>query len=366
MTDLPAYLQTRSTPKIATKAAEGIGGSLPPHISIRSNRFTLIDAAGNKQPMQELFLDGCFVDVRDVMCKQYYADANWTPDSSDPPTCWSANGIAPSRDAGSDPTCGPTCAVCQWNVRGSDQSMEGKPTKACRDEKWTAFQPVKYSTMLFQLKITPGSFKTWSAYVKKFEGQTTDLSDVVTRVSFLPDGNGKLVFEAISYINETMYKNREAMLAEKKTDILVGRNDRPKQVALAAPLVNTNLADSQFGAMVQSVPLPPPASAGSSFGQTASAPFAAPPAASTAPQEQALQQRRKRRTAAEIAADNAAKANPVPQGSSTPLVAPFRPAAEQPAPFAPSPPAQGSFGIAPGVAPNAELQATLNSVFGKQ
>jgi hypothetical protein len=138
-----------------------------------------------------------------------------------------------------------------------------------------------------------------------------------------------------------MYNHREAALSSKKTDMLVGRNDVPRQGALPAPSASS---DAPVQPVAFTPSSPPPA-----------APFGNAPTNGTAPPAQ----KRKRRTAAEIAADKAAEAAP----AAAP-VAPFRPAAEQPAPFATEQPTQ--FGISPGVAPNPELQATINNLFGKQ
>ena len=68
---LPAHLQGRQIKSLTERAAEGMGSTLPPHISIRGNSFTFVDAAGNEyQPV--LTFDAAIVDVSDVMCKRYY------------------------------------------------------------------------------------------------------------------------------------------------------------------------------------------------------------------------------------------------------------------------------------------------------
>jgi len=95
---LPAYLQQRQSRAVNERAAAGIGSSMPPHISIQGNSFTLIDAAGNEQNEGGV-IEVCIADVSDVTCKRYYGDKKWTPDSKDPPVCWSSNGLGPSRDA---------------------------------------------------------------------------------------------------------------------------------------------------------------------------------------------------------------------------------------------------------------------------
>ena len=51
---LPAHLQNRQSRAVNERAAAGIGSSMPPHISIQGNSFTLIDAAGNEQNEGEI------------------------------------------------------------------------------------------------------------------------------------------------------------------------------------------------------------------------------------------------------------------------------------------------------------------------
>ncbi len=343
---LPAYLQSRQSRIVSDGAADGIGGSLPPHISIRGNEFTLIDAAGNKQEVPEKYLDVCFVDRSDVVCKQYY-EQDYVDGANDPPTCFSANGIAPSVEAVNPQS--PTCATCEWNVRGSDVSkISGKAIKACRDEKWTAVILPKYPAMVFQFRVTPGSFVSWKGYVDKFKGQATDLSDVVTRLAFEKGKNGVLTFEAVSYIDEVLYKARESAATERKTDTLVGRNDRPIQAAIA----DARQAEEQR-------PLAPPAP-NAGFGGQPNGPAPQAPVSATA--EPAG--RRKRRTQAEIAADNAkasgaALAAPGPGfGGGQAGPAPFRPAAP------PEPTGGPQFGIQQhAVAPDPAMTAMLGNIF---
>src|ERR1700719_178472 len=93
---LPAHLQKAQLPRLSDRATEGMGSAMPPHISIRGNEFTLVDAAGEETSIETKYLDAAIVDMSDVMCKLFYDNA-WTPDSKDLPICWSANGIVLSR-----------------------------------------------------------------------------------------------------------------------------------------------------------------------------------------------------------------------------------------------------------------------------
>jgi hypothetical protein len=327
---LPAYLQNRQSRTVTERAASGLGGSMPAHISIQGNSFTLIDAAGNESN-EGGTIDVCIADVSDVNCKRYYGYKPWTPDSNDAPLCWSANGVGPSRDASSPQNA--ICATCPHNERGSAISkISNKAIKACRDEKWLAIILPKYPTMLFQLVLTPGSFKNWKEFLKPFETHGVDISDTVTRLSFEPKVTGVLLFTpaqtpqgGVIWIDENTAKAREAALTGKATDLLVGRNDIPIQGQLAAPKQEAIAAPAEQPA----------------FGQ------------GTQGQAQAPAGRKRRATA-----EAAPPAQPSNFGNNGPAQAPFMPP-EQPNGGA-------AFGMAAGAEPNQALASTLENLFGKK
>src|SRR5271163_1452073 len=185
---LPAYLQNRQVQDFTDYAADGIGGMLPPHVSIQGNLFTLIDATGQEfEPMQTM--DVVIVDRSTVTCKMYFGKP-WTPGSEEPPMCWSTNGIGPSRDAVTPQA--RTCAECPNNVRGSAVSaISGASVKACRDEFHLAILLPSMPNMMFRYVLTPGSFKNWQAYAGKFKNSNVKISMVLTRMSFVPKVNGE-------------------------------------------------------------------------------------------------------------------------------------------------------------------------------
>jgi hypothetical protein len=196
--NLPDYLQKTQLPRLSDRATEGMGSSMPPHVSIRGNDFTLVDQSGEEHTVETKHLDVAVIDLGDVMAKLYYGGKDWTPDSKDPPLCWSANGIAASKEAVEPQNAagGYQCNSCEWNRRGSAISkLSGASIKACRDEKWLAVLVDGYKDMIFQLRITPGSFQNWKAYAEKFNKQPFDLRDVTTRLQFEKDKNGVLTFQ---------------------------------------------------------------------------------------------------------------------------------------------------------------------------
>ena len=381
---LPAHLQGRQVKSLTERASEGMGGALPPHVSIQGNSFTFIDAAGNEfQPL--LTFDAVVVDIADRLNKRYY-DKPYDPNAStyDPPRCWSANGLTPSREVGAPMH--PTCDGCPMNVRGSDVSkISGAAIKACRDEKWIAFIVPQLPQVVFQFVITPGSFKNWKAYTETLRGHGIELSFAVTRFSFQPKTNGVLLFEHVGWIDEPTLAAVEAANREGKTDALVGRSDPIRQPALAAPAAAAQIgAPSGLAPALQPQQEVIPPRQPIPFGQTdqiqaaqpasashMSQPFPAAgaatmqpmtmaaPSAATAPAAEPA--RRRRRGAAEPAA--------APQAApATAMQAPFgapaqpAPAAAPQAPFGQAAPGGAQFGIGGAQPVNAEMAAMLNQM----
>ena len=356
--NLPAHLQGRQQRQLVDNALAGIAGALPPHVSIASNRFTLVDAAGGKKPVETLHLDCCIIDVADTLAKQYY-ELEYEPDAGDPPTCWSPNGIAPSRE--STKVQARTCAECQWNVRGSDTSkISGKPIKACRDEKWLALVVPGMGEMLFQLKVTPGSFKNWKAYVERCKSQGVDMSLLTTRLAFDTEGGktGILTFAPVQWIDAVIADIRDKAWSAKATDALVGRGEQP--VALTGGTGSGAIATVTIAQPIVAIgPFDVP---NAGFQSTLAAP-AQTQTASPAPAASPSEGRRKRRTKAEMEAERNGQAQPNGQAP-VQQTAPFRPdPAPQPGPFGAAP-AQATFGIQQPQQPPAELNKALDDFFG--
>lgn len=338
----PTYLQ--NTPDLSDRAVQGMGTVLPPHITPKSGQFVLVDGAGNKK-LHGATLDFVVADIADHVAKLYYPpDRPWTPDSADPPECFSQNGIGPSRDAVTPQA--RTCAECPNNVRGSKISPTGASVKACRDEVLLAVIVPQYPNMLFQMKVTPGSFKNWRKHIEEAKNVSPGdhVGTILTRATFDPEAPNEILFKAVAYPDEATWTARTKAISTKSTDILVGRLDRPRELpAPAAQQVGMMAAPTTGGQLQGSTP--PAVQDG--FGQQA-----APPATQAQPEPQ----KRHRRTKAEIAADEVAKTPQAPNPQ--PQMAPFRPD---------TPPAGNgaAFGINPNPpGPSADIQASLDAAFG--
>lgn len=358
MNQLPAYLQNRPSRGLAQRVSENLGTSSPPYLSLKDNRFTLVDAAGNQQaiPTYEMdpakcmrgqspgpYADVMIIDVNDHLSRIYYEEGyDPTASSYQPPPCFSHNGIGPSKQSSKPQS--PTCAACPQAVWGSATSnVSGKGIPACAQYQMIAVQVAGHETP-FLLRIPPNSLKNYRAYAEQFRGQAFDMDNVLTRLSFVSQGT--LAFIPANWAPEAMLASADKLVSAKATDSMVGRLDAPIQGMLPAPAAEAPQT------------LPFDASA------------AAPPAQAFAPAPA---------TSAPAAQSGGATpaSTPAPRGrgrpKATPQPATPAPGGQAQAPFMPAPgpasPAESggaAFGMGAGVPPNAEVAGMLDNLFGKQ
>lgn len=318
MSALPSYIKRREgSQKLAARAFNNISGNRGPHLSIKGNRFALVDASGERIPLDQLYADIVVVDANDHLSKLYF-EGDYAEGEAKPPECFSDNGVAPSASASKPQS--QTCANCPQNAWGSKINAKGNVVKACRDEQKLAFLMPDRGAMMFQLVVPPGSLKNWKNYTAKFLNADFDVFDVLTRITFVDGTNGVLNFTPAPnpWYSESMAALVERAMVDPQKDLLVGRLDRPRQGALAAPQQVVEPAEPVFPSAAPNgvgVHVPPVAQA-----------------AQPAPAEEKPKGRRGR-----------------PPANPPPAAAPF-----QPAPF----------GIGAGVAPNAELEAGIKDIFG--
>lgn len=226
MNQLPAHLQNRQRRDLASQAVGGISAGSPAHISIAGNRFTLVDDAGNEKPIQTLNLDICVIDANQSVSKIFFdPKIPFVPggDNSNPPICWSDNGIGASAQASQPQNA--SCQLCPQNAWGSKVNAQtGTQIKACSDVKKLAVL-VPGMDMVFLLRIPPASLKNWGKYCNTLVGHGVDLPDALTRLEF--ESQGVLKFSPVGYVDEATAALTDKAIAAKATDVMLGRNDRP-------------------------------------------------------------------------------------------------------------------------------------------
>jgi hypothetical protein len=259
MNQLPAYLQKLRP--VGEKTLAGLGSDQPPRLSIKDNRFTLIDGAGNsrmvgsmdngtpQQPGVGLYLDVNIFDANEHISKQYRPkDEGFDADNPTPPACFSDNGLAPSASAQQPQHS--DCATCPMNVIGSAISKQsGARMKACRDIKKMAVLVPGIDNVIFQFVLTPGSFKEWRQFDKSMKGHGVDIAFVTTRLFFT--GQGTLGFRPVQMIDEATATKLDLLQKAGAADFAVGRDDKPRQLAAPAPVQQIAPAAEQWIVQVQ-------------------------------------------------------------------------------------------------------------------
>src|SRR6266702_2945046 len=118
MTQLPARFANRTGRRqLATAVTAGLGAASPPYVSIEGGAFTLVDAGGNKQPVETKHLDCVIFDTNTEVGIQrvFWGNKPYNPaGGSVPPVCFSDNGIGASRNAQEPQSA--SCQACQWSA----------------------------------------------------------------------------------------------------------------------------------------------------------------------------------------------------------------------------------------------------------
>ncbi len=351
---VPAYLQNTGLPDFTDRLGANLGTRAQPYLSIEGDRLTLVDATGDTRPVltrdaknDDPYIDCVIIDTGDHESKIYYGRA-YDPkaETFSPPACWSDNGIAPSMNCGEPQaiSCMPDPTGqngCKWAVWGSGRARQGStvvPPACSKYQKLALLIPGE--DIQFLLRVPPNSLVELANYNGKFKGHNFSMPDVFTRVSLR---DKTLFFAGLGFIDESTAKLRNQVLLAHKTDALVGRGDKPRQAALPAPDPTRTLA-----APIASLPASAPAEqldplfAPPAVAQTGTQPLSAQsaPAAQTTGTAPTRRRGRPPKDAA------APQAPAVQAGNGAAAQAPF------------------PHGMAQAPEPNADLEASLKSVFG--
>lgn len=384
-TALPAHLaHLRGNAAITTFGQDAVGGiqsgKAHPRISIKQNRFRLVNEQGQEYVVPALHLDVIVVGVNKNVSKLYYAQAFNPADPEPPaPTCFSDNGIAPSSRA-QTPQCG-TCAACPHGAWGSKVTDAGTKVKACSDsKKFAVLLADNPAGLVYELRIPAASMGNIKELVDMLNSRGEPLPAMVLRITFDEHSQyPKLIFTPQSYINEAQNAAVMEVLDGDEAGECVGKEDVPiaQGAALSPPVSGqTPMAVPPVGAPVPQppaaapvfTPAPQPLPSGPHYSpQQPPAPIMAPqapppafnpmgapaafnpmaPGGQQAPVAEAPKQRRTRKPRAEAAPQGVAT-NPMPAMNLQQPVPPqtYAPPAGMPATAAPHP-VQPNFQAAP-------------------
>lgn len=367
---LPARFQNRQNRRqVVQSVVQGLGMASPPYVSIKGGSFTLVDGNGEQEPVETKWLDCVIIDTN-LPSRVFWGEKVYNPNSDvyEPPVCFSDNGIGASAQSAHPQSA--SCMTCDQNKWGSAISKAtGKGVKACHVIKKVAvfpvigavgpdgtYQPTETYDFPFLLRVPVMSHENLRAYSAKFAGQDFDVSEVVTRVTFVHGQVGQLDFAAAGFTDEGTEAQVQKFLDARITDALVGRGDVPWNGVTQGTQIAPRTAETV--ARIEQRPLPPGPAPFAGGAQQAPGTTAQP---ASSPSEAP---KRTRRTKAQMEADAAGTQAP-PQDTGIP---PFLQRMAQGSTFGsgqngPAPlPAGGIMQNAP--APNPELEQALNNVFG--
>ena len=236
MPQLPAHLQGFNGGELSAAAAAGITGLGHSKISIKQNRFRLIDAQGQEYVVPQIYLDVIFVGANPNVSKVFYKAA-FDPNAADygAPDCYSDNGVAPSESA-SQPQCA-NCSQCPHAARGSKISPTGTALKSCADYKKLAVVLADNpSGEVYELRLPIMSMINFKNMVDSVRG--TALAALVVRLSFDAQQNYPcLIFQPQAYITAEQKAAVLEVLDGEEANQAVNKFDRPRNqnLPLAAP-----------------------------------------------------------------------------------------------------------------------------------
>lgn len=247
---LPAFLRDPTLFAESDKAIAGISGGQPPAISIKASKWRLVGADGEELMVNQLHLDVFVLAGNEHVSKTFYAGA-YNPAVTDPPACFSDNGIGPSLQSSTPQSV--TCAACAHNAWGSKVNEQtGNRQKACGDSKKLAIvlaadTPYVSSTgaagiapaldQVYLLRVPTMSMRNWKDYAKELIGRGVPVIGAVTRMEFdAQTAYPAILFKIVGFASEAQFGACKEMMVEADTLEMIGANDRVTAQAPALPV----------------------------------------------------------------------------------------------------------------------------------
>jgi hypothetical protein len=191
----------------------------------QTTQFTEADprAGGAQTPVTHL--DVIIAAAQTGISKSYY-EGDFDPNSTEPPTCWSANGNYPDDTVQKKQN--PTCGTCPQNQRGS-KIVGDKKLKACTDIKRVAVvrqEEIDNPLGPILLRVMPGSQSNYRTYVQWLAGRHRAPFMVVTRMTFdTEESFPKIKFQALRGLTEKEAAEVEQVLDHPMLNsVLVGKD----------------------------------------------------------------------------------------------------------------------------------------------
>lgn len=234
------------------------------HLVQGENRTLIANDDGEPRSSLELVL----LKANPALSKIYY-EGGYEEGSSQKPTCYSNDSVAPAADAAQPQAY--KCSLCPHNQWGSRVTDQGSKGKACTDARRMAVAPITDIGNPMLLRIPAGSLKELAQYADTLNKRKLPYSAVLTKVGFDHTvAHQKLTFKPLAYLSDEQYKQVEDVLSSDVIKHITGL-DMP------------SIASSELDAL----PGTPPASARAPVQQSTAQAAQPQPVAQTAPTQSA-------------------------------------------------------------------------------
>jgi hypothetical protein len=153
------------------------------------------------------------------LSKVFY-EKGYIEGSTEPPDCWSNNGLTPDIAVNPAKKQNPTCATCKQNAWGAKITAAGKASKACADTKRIAVTPLNdlenevYGGPML-LRVPPASLSDMKTFNEKMKALGYAYFTIGTRIGFdVSSEYPKLSFSAIRVLTD----DEAAIIKELRDD----------------------------------------------------------------------------------------------------------------------------------------------------
>ena len=210
--------------------AENIGFTQPARISMKDDRFNVLDENNTAVLSPSLQLQVIMLAENDTHI--YYPKGSYDPDTPIRPTCFSDNGVTPSVGASQPQS--DLCATCPRAV-WDQETPNGSLVPACDSRyKVACLVAGVQGRTLFLLSVPPGSRRGYEQYRKFLKTHHASPKTVITRLDYK---DKKFGFSFEGWINERVADLVRKVSATDEPAMLVNSMDKPRTLALPAPNV---------------------------------------------------------------------------------------------------------------------------------
>ena len=203
---MPDHLKGRQVSDLGNQVASNAYTQFA-KMSIRQSKFsisengvkeTLID---NETGMPKQFVEIVIIGGNEKRARAYYP-GKFEPDATEPPTCWSNDGVTPT---GGKQIQAKQCGLCKWNEPGSRKDARSNRATACSVRKRIVICSYRNPTKPILMDLPVTSHQNLARYVKWLKDSGITPEVVRTKIMFDPDpelDHPRLVFEWADWLTE--------------------------------------------------------------------------------------------------------------------------------------------------------------------